>query len=256
MTAIKKAGYLIMIIMALLAGMLLVSCGQEGGAEKDEGVSIEEGWTIRDDGSAYTYAVVIENTTEDKIIRKVNVNVDALDPDGNIIEKKEDYKGAYYMIGPIWPGRKGTFTMPYTEIDDEVFNEWDEMPSGFSIKANVTERTPIESSGADDLEKASPDIEVVSAEEIFNDGETAEYWITLKNNGKYDCEADFTGANSAIPDLSVIFRNEDGEITGSGIPLIEMEGDILAISAGEEVSVDVNIFNMPPGEPEFCFSWQ
>lgn len=245
-----------MIMAALLAGMLLVSCGQEGGAVKDEGVRIEEGWTIRDDGGAYTYAVVIENTTEDKIIMRVNVSADALDPDGNIIEKKEDYKDTYIPIGPIWPGRKGAFAVPYTESDDEVFNEWDEMPSGFSIKANVTERTPLDSSGTDDLEKASPDIEVVSAEEVFNDGENAEYWITLKNNGKYDCEADFTSADGALPNLSVVFRNEDGEITGAGIPIIEMEGDILALPAGEEVSVDVYIGNMPPGEPGFIFSWQ
>ena len=106
------------------------------------------------------------------------------------------------------------------------------------------------------METARPDIDVLNTEAIYNDGESAQYKLTLKNNGKYDCEMDFTGGGDAAPALVAFFRNEDGEITGGVNAFIDKEGDTIVIPAGEEVSVTAFFSDMPQGEPEFWITWQ
>lgn len=247
MTEKKKRLMMTALIVLLMAAFMILTTGCTGKTE--DFVETESGWTIEEDGH-FTYACIIKNVSEEKIISSASVVTNGLDADGNIMAKLPEFQNDQLMIGPIMPGGKVALALDRAYSEEPVFQEWETTPAAFSFNVNLKKLSGTQGKEAESI----PDIRIVSAEQTYGDYDFVQYTIVLENNGKEDVNVDLTGAGDSMISIIAVCRDGDGNITGGCTGDFETEDGILSIPAGEKVEYTVDFLSLPEGEPELILN--
>lgn len=219
------------IFLTFLLIFSLTSCSSEytGGSSTD-GVSIEDGWTINEDGN-FVYAVVLENTS-DKVLKKGTIFLKALDKEGNVLNLKGEGSN---WFGNVYPGEKTAFILDSFVSDENGSSLFKDVPVSFEYELRGTDWG--------DSSKL-PDISIIDSDKIDTYGYTNCYSFTLKNNSDidFDWQEVIDNSNNAdyLFDVYEIIRNDEGKIVGGSclyLYLYEKNGYPF-ISAGEEISTE------------------
>ena len=198
---------------------------------KGEGISVEEGWTIHEDGS-FVYAAVLENTTEDKILKSGVIHVRALDEEGNDLCVSSLDPGIN-SFGNLYPGEKTAVVVDSYVNDETLFSG---TPVKFEYSIYETKWVK---------ESELPYISIKDAERIATNGYTNIYSFTLKNNSDIDFDWKKIKDEQNMYTLNCyvyeIIRNGEGNIVGGSqldTYIYEEETGYPVIGAGEETSTE------------------
>lgn len=201
------------------------------GEIKGDGISVEEGWTIHEDGS-FVYAAVLENTTEDKILKSGVIHVKALDEEGNDICVSDLDPGIKYF-GNLHPGEKTAVIVDSYNNDGTLFSG---IPVKFEYYIYETKW---------EKESELPYISVEDAERFSTNGYTNNYSFTINNSSDIDFDwkkiKDEQNINTLNCYICEIIRNDEGKIVGGSELynyIYEEETGYPVIGAGEETSTE------------------
>ena len=247
MTDKKKHLMMTALIVLMMAAMMILSTGCVGKTE--DFVETESGWTIEEDGH-YTYACIIKNISEEKIISSASVVTNGLDAEGNIMAKLPDFQHDEFMIGPIMPGGKVAVSFDRFYSEEPTLKAWETTPAAFSFNVNLKKLSGLQDKEAESI----PDIRIASAELTHNDSDFVTYEIVLENNGEEDVNVDLTDIEGSMISIIAVCRDGDGNITGGCTGDIETEDGIINIPAGEKAEYTVWFSSLPEGEPELILN--
>lgn len=233
---------------ALLAGLLLVSCGQTDDTEgleikyecyADEATTIDYGSGPMESRVCY---FILENTT-DKELRYAEVKTFGLDGNGERLQRAdgEVNKTPTYMVPSLMPGESAII---------QAFDaEWVEIPASFEVRVTG---------------KSWGSCEGVPLS-VIDTSQTGPYaWqMTLRNDGDEEMlwVNDFSNQDLEIgrqPVVVAVIRDDDGNVEsidrGTLLDGNQIMTENITIAPGEEKTVEV-CFSGKHQDPEFIICW-
>jgi len=235
-------------IVSAFASMLIMTAVITGcSAVKDavggstDGLEVEDGWTIHDDGN-FEYAVILTNNT-DKTLKKALIRLRGYDEEGNILNDPQLDPG-WNQFGILYPGDKAAFVMfSRDQYREDGSSMWPQTPVKFDYTI----------SGVLWGDTKEPRL-TAAGSELLEDNYNSVYRVTIRNSGTEDFDwQKLKDSESETLDHIYIYeirRDADGKIIGGSemyfeefegsgsYPVIPAGGEITTVVTGSEPDPD------------------